>query len=74
MIKIINLEENIYVLCTNFPEIKDILKNLGFENITNPLMLRTTGKLMTLKKAAQMKNINIDTITEKLKENDFEII
>jgi len=74
MSKNINLEENIYTLCSNYPEIKYILKDLGFENITNPLMLKTTGRVMTLPKAAQMKNISLEVIISKLKDNNFQII
>lgn len=74
MIKKISLKNSVYELCTNFSEIKDILKSLGFESISNSVMLNTAGRVMTIPKAAVMKNINIDKIKEMFKENGFEIV
>lgn len=74
MNKIISLNETIYELCTKYPEIKDILKELGFVDIANPIMMNTAGRVMTIPKGAQMKNIDIETIKEKLKQNGFEIV
>ncbi|SCG81640.1 hypothetical protein DW1_0019 [Proteiniborus sp. DW1] len=74
MNKTISLNETIYELCTKYPEIKDILKDLGFVDIANPIMMNTAGRVMTIFKGAQMKSVDIEKIKEKLKENGFEII
>lgn len=74
MNKTISLNETIYELCIKHPEIKDILKNLGFEDIANPIMMNTAGRVMTIPKGAQMKNIDIENIKERLRENGFKII
>jgi len=74
MNKIISLNETVYELCTKYPEIKDILKELGFVDIVNPVMMNTAGRVMTIPKGAEMKNIDIETIKEKLKQNGFEIV
>lgn len=74
MNKIISLNETIYELCTRYPEIKGILRELGFEDITNPIMMNTAGRVMTIFKGTQMKNIDIEKVKEKLNENGFEII
>jgi len=74
MNKIISLNETVYELCTKYPEIKDILKELGFVDIANPIMMNTAGRVMTIPKGAEMKNIDIETIKEKLKQNGFEIV
>ncbi|WP_352420587.1 DUF1858 domain-containing protein [Proteiniborus sp.] len=74
MNKTISLNETIYELCTKYPEIKEILKGLGFEDIANPIMMNTAGRIMTIPKGAQMKNVDIEKIKEKLKENGFELI
>ncbi|MFA5523600.1 MAG: DUF1858 domain-containing protein [Tissierellales bacterium] len=74
MNKVISLNETIYELCTKYPEIKDILRELGFEDIANPIMMNTAGRIMTIQKGTQMKNFDIEKIKEKLKENGFEII
>ncbi|WIV12375.1 DUF1858 domain-containing protein [Proteiniborus sp. MB09-C3] len=74
MSKAISLNETIHEICTRYPEIKEILRELGFEDITNPIMMNTAGKIMTISKGTQMKNIDIENVKEKLKEKGFEII
>lgn len=74
MNKTISLNETIYEICTKYPEIKEILKELGFIDIVNPIMMNTAGRVMTIPKGAQMKNVDIEKIKEKLKENGFELI
>lgn len=55
--KIIDLNKPINELCQEYPEMVNIMKELGFESITNPTMLKTVGRLMTLTKGAKMKNM-----------------
>ncbi|SDY81896.1 protein of unknown function [Proteiniborus ethanoligenes] len=74
MNKVISLNETIYELCNKYPEIKEILRDLGFVDIVNPIMMNTAGRVMTIPKGTQMKNIHIEKVIEKLKENSFEII
>jgi hypothetical protein len=45
MSKTINLEKSVYEICTEYPEIKDVLAKAGFHDITKPGMLNTVGKL-----------------------------
>lgn len=73
MPKLLNLNSTVYELVNKYPEIVDIMKKLGFDAITNPAMLNTAGRIMTLKKGAAMKNIDIEHIKETLKANGFEI-
>jgi len=72
--KILDLSRTVFELTVEYPEIKEILKNLGFENITNPALLKTAGKIMTIPKAAKMKGIELDTIIGKFTENGFSVI
>jgi len=68
------MSKTVFELANEYPEIKDILKNLGFENITNPVMLKTASKVMTIPKAAKMKGIDYATILDKFRENGFTVI
>lgn len=74
MNKIISLNDTIYELYTKYPEIKNILRNLGFVDIVNPIMMNTAGRVMTIPKGTQMKNIDIEKVKEKLRESGFEIV
>ena len=62
--KIIDLRRSIFDICREYPEVMDIMKDLGFENITNPAMLNTAGRVMTLPKGAWLKHIPMDEIRE----------
>jgi formate-dependent phosphoribosylglycinamide formyltransferase (GAR transformylase) len=71
IIKTININTSIHDLVKSYPEIKDIMNNLGFDNIVNPVMLNTVGRIMTIKKGSEMKNISLDKIKEAFLENNF---
>lgn len=63
MIKI-NINETVYSLVTKYPNIKEVMVTLGFSQITNPISLQTIGKIMTLKKGAKVKQIDIASLQE----------
>lgn len=72
--KRITLNESIYELVTKHPEIKDILFELGFEDIVKPGMIQTVGKFMNLKKGSALKKIDRSTIIGKLETGGFEVV
>lgn len=72
--KNINIDEPVASLIEKFPNLKNILKDLGFTEITNPLALSTVGKMVSIKKGAKIKNIDLDLIKEKLKEEGFNLV
>jgi hypothetical protein len=47
---------------------------LGFKDISKPVMLNTMGKVMTLTKGARMKGLSLDDIKEKLTNKGYEIV
>ena len=69
--KLINTNKNIYELCKEYPEIKNILSDLGFEAINNPIMFNTMAKITTIDKASKIKNIDMNNIIKKFEENGF---
>lgn len=71
MHKIININTKIKDLVTEHPEIKAIMKSLGFDNIMNPAMLNTVGKVMTLKKGARIKNIDLNLVYHQFRQHNF---
>ncbi|EKV58251.1 DUF438 domain-containing protein [Brachyspira hampsonii] len=68
----INTNETIYNLCTKYPQIKEILFDLGFDKIKNPIMFNTVSKVMTLDKAIKMKSIDIEKLRKKFNEHGFD--
>ena len=69
--KLINSNKNVYQLCQEYPEIKNILADLGFDAIKNPVMFNTVAKVMTIDKASKMKNIDMKEIIKKFEEKGF---
>ena len=72
--KTIDLTQPVQKLCTQYPELIDVMRQLGFAEITKPGMLATAGRFMTIPKGAAMRRIDIQIVKDTLKENGFEII
>ena len=73
MDKTVDLSKSVYEVCKEYPDIIEIMKELGFESITNPGMLNTAGRFMTIPKGASMKNIPMDKIKEAFNRKGYEI-
>ncbi len=73
MEKVIHLEDSVYKICSEYPILIDILKELGFTDITKPGMLNTMGRFMTLSKGSAIKEIRMDTIEKRLIEEGFRL-
>ena len=73
MAKKIDFSRSVYELTKEYPELIDIMKGLGFSEITKPFKLHTVGKMMTIPKGAKMMNIEMLDIIKTLTENGFEI-
>ncbi len=74
MDKMIDLSQTIYQIHEQYPEIRDIMVELGFQDIAKPGMLQTAGRFMTLPKGAAMKKIDLDVIRQTLKDKGFQVI
>ncbi len=73
MNKIIDLDKTIYELVSEFPEVKEIMFELGFTDIVKPEAIEVMGRHMTLKMGSQIKGIPMDKIIEAFKADGFEI-
>ena len=73
MEKILDLDKSVASLVKEYPEVVDIMANLGFTEIKNPAMLASVGRIMNLKKGSQMKKIPMEEIVRAFREKGFEI-
>ncbi len=73
MTKVIDINQTIYELHNQYPEIITIMSELGFDNITKPGMLQTAGRVMTLPKGCRMKNIPLQTVITAFQNHGFSI-
>jgi len=72
--KKIDINKSIYELSQEYPEIIDIMVDIGFKDIAKKGMLNTAGRIMTIQKGAAMKGIGIETIKKEFKARGFLII
>ncbi len=71
--KIIDKNQSVYNLTQEYPELIDVLYDIGFTEIKNPLVRKTVGKHMTLQRGAKMKGISWVAIVNRLKKAGYEI-
>ena len=71
MEKRIDLKKSVYELCTDYPELVQIMDDLGFKDITNKTKLNTIGRVMTIPKGAIVKGIDMIDVVLALKNNGF---
>ena len=68
MEKKLDLSKSVYDLVKEYPEVTEIMKSLGFIEITNKVMLNSVGKIMTIPKGAKMKGVSmIDIVSAFMK-------
>lgn len=70
----LDLTKTVYELCREYPELPDILAEIGFTDITKPGMITTMGRFMTIPKGAQAKKIDLEIIKKILKGYGYRIV
>lgn len=71
--KKLDFNKTVYELCTGDPAIIPILIEAGFRDISNPIMLKTAGKIMTIAKGAQLKKIDLEEVKERFRNHGYEV-
>ncbi|QWU15249.1 protein of unknown function [Paenibacillus sophorae] len=73
MQKTLSINEPIFDLVTRDPVVKDIMIELGFQDIAKPGMLQTAGRFMTLAKGIKLKKMDIDSVKLAFQRHGFNI-
>lgn len=73
MEKVIDLSKTIFELSQTYPDVIEVMKELGFSDITNPAMLNTAGRVMTIPKGAALKKIDLDKIKQVFGAHGFQV-
>lgn len=74
MEKQIDLKKSVFELVKTYPELKEVLVELGFKDIVLPGMLETAGRIMTIEKGAKMKQFDIKDIIKKLEDKGYKVV
>jgi len=71
--KIIDLDGTLYDLTAQYPELIDILFELGFMGVKNPVMRETHGKQMTVRAGCGHLGIDIGKVKSALEARGFAV-
>ena len=71
--KRISLNTPIAKIIEQYPDVIEIMRECGFIQIVNPMMLKTVGKIMSIKQGASIRNIELKTIIEIFKKYGYEM-
>lgn len=71
--KVIDLRRTVYELCSSDPEVIEVMAELGFEQITQPGMLQSAGRFMTIPKGARLKKLDMDVIKKAFLDRGYSI-
>ncbi len=74
MTKMIDLNDTVFELCSKYPEIQDILIELGFKDLGIPGMLKTAGRFMTLPKGAAVKKIDLELVKQTFRNKGYDVL
>ena len=69
--KMLCLDSSIYKITTDYPEVIEIMNELGFHSITRPALRRTVGRKMTLPAGCRLQKIPLEDVVAKLEEAGF---
>jgi hypothetical protein len=58
--------ETVYALTEQFPKTIPVLKEAGFDKITNPLLRKTLGRAITLKKACEEQRVDFNSLKQRI--------
>lgn len=69
----ISLTTPVHDLVAAHPDIVPIMVQMGLDGVTQPGLLNTVGRFMTLEKGAKMKHIPLAQLIETLTQAGFEV-
>ncbi|MHB0996402.1 MAG: DUF1858 domain-containing protein [Elusimicrobiales bacterium] len=71
--KIADLNRTLYDLTAEYPELIDVLFEIGFMGVKNPVMRESHGKQMTVKAGCGHLGLDLAQVEETLKVKGFTV-
>lgn len=72
--KKIDLSRTVYDLTTQYPELIEVLADLGLTDIKKKFLRNSVGKLITIPKGAGMHGIEMKAVIDALEQQGFEVV
>jgi len=73
MAKNVDLDKTLYDLTTEYPELIDILFELGFMGVKNPVMRESHGKQMTIRTGCGHLGIDLGEVAAALRAKGYTV-
>ncbi len=73
MLKLIDLKKNVYELTETYPELIEVLKEMGFFGVANPIARKILGKVTTIPQGCKKQGKDLDEVIKKLEELGFKV-
>lgn len=74
MAKTADLNKTLYDLTTEYPELIEVLFDLGFMGVKNPVMRETHGKQMTVKTGCGHLGLDLGQVAAALRAKGFDVV
>ena len=71
--KKIDLNRSVYELTEEFPALIDILKEMGFIGVANPLVRKTLGRKTTIPEGSKKQGKELEDVIQRLRAEGFEV-
>lgn len=70
--KTIDLRKSLFELTEEYPDLIEILVELGFLGVADPSLRRTHGRMMTIPMGCERHGMNLEDVVNKLKEKGYD--
>ncbi|MEA5016057.1 MAG: DUF1858 domain-containing protein [Candidatus Limiplasma sp.] len=71
--RVLDLDKTVYALCSQDPQVAEILREAGFSEITKPGMLTTVGRVMTIPKGAAMRHVELEEVKRLFESHGYRV-
>jgi len=71
--KKLDLNQTVAQLVAEYPELKEVLAEIGFKEILQPMTLKLMGSVMTIPRGARVKGIALDDVVARLEAHGFSV-
>ena len=73
MKKVLDFNKTVAKLVEEFPELQQAMAEIGFKEITNPMVLNVMGRVMTVPKGVAIKGMKLEDVVRELEARGFTI-
>ena len=74
MEKVLDLKKTVAELVGEYPEVRSIMAEVGFREITSDVALNVMGRIMTIPRGAAVKGVDLNKVIAAFEEHGFTVV